>query len=343
AQPGGSSDPAERIADACAQLKGAFSLLVMTPTFIAGVRDPGGMRPLWLGQAESGAYGFSSETPAFDLTRIKALNEVEPGTVVVASDEPLRVIRYAEPKLAHCIFEHVYFARPDSRLFGDTVLKVRKELGAALAREHPVEADVVISIPDSGNAAAMGYSQESGIPFEQGFIRNHYVGRTFIEPTQAKRVLTTDLKLNVVPWAVEGKRVIVVDDSVVRGTTATRRCRYLREAGATEIHLRVACPPLRHPCFYGIDFQSKGELIAAKHTLEEVAKIMELDSLGYLSVQGMLDSVSGDDDNYCTACWTGDYPIPIPEGLSKQSCLGEIIPEDFPPGGHETTRDEERT
>ncbi len=321
ASPEGARDPITRIAEACRALEGAFSLLFMTPGALVGVRDAQGFRPLWLGRTAEGRWAFSSETPAFDLTRIRPEREVEPGTLVVLEgDGPPREVRWAEAAPAHCVFEHVYFARPDGVIFGDPVHRVRKALGRQLAREHPVAADVVISIPDSGNDAALGYSQESGLPYEHGFIRNHYVGRTFIQPSPQARALATDMKLNVVRTAVEGRRVVVVDDSVVRGTTARRRCAFLREAGAREVHLRVSCPPLRHPCFYGIDFQSKGELVAAEHGLPEIARQLEVDSIGYLSVEGMLAALSRPPSSYCTACWTGRYPVPIPDGMSKKSC-----------------------
>lgn len=321
ARPGGSSDPAERMAEACRELQGAFSLVVMTPRMLVGVRDPQGFRPLWLGRTAEGKYAFSSETPAFDLTKITPVKEVAPGTLVVVDDAGLREVPFADPRPAHCVFEHVYFSRPDGVIYGDAVQEVRKALGRQLAREHPAQGDIVIAIPDSGNAAAMGYSLESGIPLEHGFIRNHYVGRTFIQPSAAARTLSADLKLNVVRSAVQGKRVVVVDDSVVRGTTARRRCHYLREAGAREVHLRVSCPPIKSPCFYGVDFQSKGELMAATHTIEEMARAMEVDSLGYLSVEGMLSCVSGAPSSYCTACWTGDYPVAIEDGdFGKKSC-----------------------
>jgi amidophosphoribosyltransferase len=320
ARPGGPADPVERMAQACREIEGAYSLLVMTPRALVGIRDPQGFRPLWLGQNAEGKYGFASETPAFDLTKFRPLYEVPPGTLVEITDAGVRQVRFAEPKLAHCVFEHVYFSRPDGVIFGDAVQTVRKALGRVLAREKPADADIVIAIPDSGNAAAQGYSLESGIPLEHGFIRNHYIGRTFIQPSAAARAMSADLKLNVVRSVVEGKRVIVVDDSVVRGTTARRRCHYLREAGATEVHLRVSCPPIKSPCFYGVDFQSKGELIAAEHSIEEMARLMEVDSLGYLTVEGMLSVLSNPASAYCTACWTGNYPVPIEEGTSKKSC-----------------------
>lgn len=324
-EPGTEHDAIARIGAACAQLEGAFSLLMLTPDALIGVRDPHGLRPLWLGKTPEGAWGFASETPAFDLTHVDPVREVEPGTLVVIDKDGVRDMCFAAPTPAHCVFEHVYFARPDGELFGDPVGRVRKELGRVLARENPVPADVVISIPDSGNEAAMGYSEESGIPYELGFIRNHYVGRTFIQPDQAQRSLHADLKLNVVKWVVAGKRVVVVDDSVVRGTTARRRCAYLREAGATEVHLRISCPPIRNPCFYGVDFQSKGELLAAGCDLEEIRDALKVDSVGFLSVEGMLSTLSRPPDQYCTACWTGDYPVPIPDDISKQAC-GEGLP-----------------
>jgi len=321
----GSSDPLERVLAMCRQLEGAFSLLILTPKAMFAVRDPQGFRPLWLGRGEKGAVAFSSETPAFDLTRIEHVRELEPGTVTMVSKAGTSEHRFADPSPAHCVFEHVYFARPDGTLYGDPVWRARKAMGRALAREHPIEADVVVAIPDSGNAAAMGYSEESGIQLEQGFIRNHYVGRTFIQPDPSERSLHADLKLNVVRWAVEGKRVVVIDDSVVRGTTARRRCAYLRAAGAREVHLRISCPPIRNPCFYGVDFQSKGELLAADHSLEEIREKLGVDSVGYLSVEGMLGVLSRPPESYCTACWTGSYPVEIPAGMSKKSC-GEMLP-----------------
>jgi amidophosphoribosyltransferase len=327
ASPEGRQDPVDRLAGACRELKGAFSLVIMTPDSLIGIRDPHGFRPLWLGETEAGGYAFTSETPAFDLTHIRPIREVPPGCLVIVDKSGVRDACFAEAaSLSHCIFEHVYFSRPDGEMFGDPVQQVRKALGRQLAREHPVDADVVIAIPDSGNAAALGYSQESGIPIENGFIRNHYVGRTFIEPEQADRSLHADLKLNVVKWVVKGKRVVVIDDSVVRGTTARRRCSYLRDAGATEVHLRVSCPPIQHPCFYGVDFQSKGELLAARYTLDEIPEALSVDTVGFLSVEGMLSCVSKPAENYCTACWTGNYPVPIPSGTDKKSCGESATP-----------------
>lgn len=320
ASPGGPADPIDRIVAACKELAGAYSLLLLTPNALVGVRDPHGFRPLWIGKTQDGKWAMASETPAFDMTGVEPVREVAPGTIVVASEDGLREVRFAEPTPAHCVFEHVYFSRPDGELFGDSVHAVRKALGRALAREHPAKADIVIAIPDSGNAAALGFSQESGIPLEVGFIRNHYIGRTFIQPSAAARATAVDQKLNVVRAAVAGKRVVVVDDSVVRGTTARRRCRFLREAGATEVHLRVSCPPIKNPCFYGVDFQSKGELIANERSTDDMARIIEVESLGFLSVEGMLATLTHPPSSYCTACWTGRYPVAIPEGMSKKSC-----------------------
>ncbi|MGE0707664.1 MAG: amidophosphoribosyltransferase [Planctomycetota bacterium] len=325
AQADGPAGLLERVVRACRQLEGAFSLLILTPGALFAVRDPHGFRPLWQGRTPEGGVAFASETPAFDLTHVRHEHELEPGTVTAVDASGVRTVRYAEARPAHCVFEHVYFARPDGALFGDPVWRVRKALGRQLAAEHPADADVVVAIPDSGNAAAMGYSEASGIQLEQGFIRNHYVGRTFIQPDQADRSLHADLKLNVVRWAVEGKRVVVIDDSVVRGTTARRRCAYLREAGAKEVHLRISCPPIRNPCFYGVDFQSKGELLASQKSTAQIRELLGVDSIGYLSTEGMLSVLCRPASDYCTACWSGDYPVPIPAGMSKKSC-GEMLP-----------------
>jgi len=307
-QPSGLADD-KVLSYTLAPLRGAFSLLMMWPDRMVAVRDPWGLRPLWYGR-RGDAHVFASETAAFDIVGAEAIREVEPGTYMVATEEGVRTVRYAEPeRVAHCMFEHVYFARPDSRMFGDLVQDVRTELGRTLAREHPVEADMVCAIPDSGNAAALGYSLESGIPLGTCFVRNHYIGRTFINPSAQGRVTATDLKLNLIASAAKGKRIVVIDDSIVRGTTAARRIQALREAGAKEIHFRVSCPPILHPCHYGIDFQSKGELIAGRLSIDEIREYLGLDSLGYVSLDGMLRSVSKPPDSYCTACWSGDYPV----------------------------------
>jgi amidophosphoribosyltransferase len=263
------------------RLEGAFSLLLLTTDGIIGARDPRGWRPLWLGDLD-GSPVFASETCALDIVGAKPVRELEPGEVVFVSAEGLRSARISEAPAAHCIFEHVYFARPDSIVFGDSVHEVRKSLGRELAREQPAEADVVVPIPDSGNAAALGFSEQSGIPFDHGFVRSHYVGRTFIKPSQAERQEGVSMKLAVVRRAVEGKRVVVVDDSIVRGNTARSRVRLLKRAGAREVHLRISCPPIRHPCFFGIDFPTGEELIANTHDLPGMRRELEATSLGYL-------------------------------------------------------------
>ncbi len=308
----------EHLFESLRRLEGAFSFLVLLPEGLVGARDRHGFRPLWLGKRD-GAWAFASETAGFDVSRVESVREVEPGeAVILGNDGSMRSVRWAEATPKHCFFEHVYFARPDSRLFGDGVHEVRKRLGAQLAREHAVEADVVIPIPESGNSAALGYSMESGIPLDYGFVKNHYVGRSFIEPGEARRERTLEVKLNVVRDVVRGKRVIVVDDSVIRGSTAKRRVRMLREAGVKEVHLRISCPPHRHPCYYGIDFQHRGELIAAQYDdVADIAKLLDLDSMGYLSTDGMLGCATGPKDRFCTACWTGDYPIAVQDGLDK--------------------------
>ncbi len=299
------------------RVKGAYSLVMLNQHGMMGVRDPYGFRPLVLGEVD-GAYILASESCALDLIGAKYLREVEPGELVLINDEGLKSFfpNGKRRKVSQCVFEHIYFARPDSLVFGRLVHEVRKELGKQLAREHPVEADMVIPVPDSGLSAAIGYSQESGIPLEWGFIRNHYVGRTFIQPHQRYRDLGVRIKLNIMPEVVRGKRVIVVDDSIVRGTTSRRRVRAIRNAGAKEVHLRISCPPHRWPCFYGIDFPSREELIANKMDHQAVEEFLNVDSLGYLSLEGMLRAI-GNGGRFCTACFSGKYPIPIKENLEK--------------------------
>ncbi|OIO39138.1 MAG: amidophosphoribosyltransferase [Candidatus Omnitrophica bacterium CG1_02_49_10] len=308
----------EGLKGALKRLEGAYSLVLMWEDELVGVRDPYGFRPLSIGKIRN-AYVLASETCAFDLIGAKFVREVAPGEIVIINKNGLKSIKpFPEPKRkAYCIFEHVYFARPDSLVFGENVHNVRKRLGKQLAIEHPVEADIVIPIPDSGNSAAIGYSSESGIPQERGMIRNHYVGRTFIQPHQFIRDLAVKIKLNSVGDALKGKRIVVVDDSIVRGTTSKMRMRSIRESGAKEIHLRVSGPPHKHPCFYGIDFPSKDELIASKRSVEEIRKFLGVDSIGYLSLEGLLGAVSFDKKNYCTACYSGDYPVRFDENVSK--------------------------
>jgi amidophosphoribosyltransferase len=300
--------------EALLQLEGAFSLVFLAHDQVIVARDPHGFRPLAIGQLElSGgrhAYVFASETCAFDLIDAVYMGDVEPGEMVIVGPKGLHRERWAPraARKAQCVFEHVYFARPDSIVFGRSVQESREEMGRMLAREYPVPADLVVPVPDSGVPAALGYSKESGIPFGHALIRNHYVGRTFIEPSQAIRDFGVKLKLNPIRRMLEGKRVVLVDDSLVRGTTSRKLVRMVRSAGATEVHLRISCPPTVSPCFYGVDTPSKKELIAANHTLDEVCRFVHADSLGYLSLEALGQSVHDPGGNYCYACYTGQYP-----------------------------------
>ncbi|MGI8990624.1 MAG: amidophosphoribosyltransferase [Bryobacteraceae bacterium] len=302
--------------DAMLQLEGAFSLVFLAEDRIIVARDPQGFRPLAMGQMEmSGGkvcYAFASETCAFDLIDAVYLNDVQPGEMVIVGPEGVTRERYApERPISQCVFEHVYFARPDSLVFGRPVQESRENLGRRLAREAPADADIVVPVPDSGVAAALGYSAESGLPFRHALIRNHYVGRTFIEPSQAIRDFGVKLKLNPVRHLLEGKRVILVDDSIVRGTTSRKLVRMIRKAGATEVHLRISCPPTISPCFYGVDTPTKNELIAANNTVDEIRKFVEADTLGYLSIGGLRKAVKDDKHEFCYACYTGDYPTEL--------------------------------
>jgi amidophosphoribosyltransferase len=307
----------DHVARCLAQLEGAFSFLLMTKRQLIAARDRHGFRPLSLGWLD-GAPVLASETCAFDLLGARYERDIEMGEVVTIDERGVRSERFCPPEEvapAHCVFEHIYFARPDSRVFGETSQLVRTRLGEVLAREHPAEADVVIALPDSGSPAALGFAHASGIPFEFGFIRNHYVGRTFIQPRS--RSFAVRVKLNVIADIVRGKRVVVVDDSIVRGTTSRTRLGMLREAGAKEIHLRISAPPIRHPCYYGIDFPTRGELVAAGRSVEEICDFIGVDSLGYISVEGLLSAVSGEPAHYCTACFSGCYPCPVEEEVDK--------------------------
>jgi amidophosphoribosyltransferase len=300
------------------QIKGAFTLVFLTERALIGCRDPNGFRPLCIGRLNK-SYVLASETCALDIIGAKLLREVEPGEIVIINEGGLRSIKPFKDvttRTSHCFFEHVYFARPDSRIFGEGVQAVRMALGRQLAREHPVEADVVMPIPDSGNFAALGFSLEAKIPFVMGMTRNHYVGRTFIQPAQEIRDLKVRVKFNPIRDLVRGKRLVVIDDSLVRGTTTRARVKSLREAGAKSIHLRISCPPTKHSCFYGIDFPTRKELVANRFSVDEIRKFIGADSLGYLSVDGMMKAVS-QPGRYCTACWTGDYPIPFGEEGDK--------------------------
>lgn len=311
----------ERLMGALSKLKGAYSLLVMTNKKLIAIRDPWGFRPLCMGELD-GSPVFASETCAFDLIGAKYIRDVEPGEVVLIENgqiESFRIPGSDGARKSQCIFEFVYFARPDSKIFGRSVYQVRKEFGKLLARENPVDADIVIPVPDSGVVPALGYSQESGIPFEMGLIRNHYVGRTFIKPQQKMRDIGVKVKLNPVPELLQGRRVVVVDDSIVRGTTSRKIVRMLREAGAKEVHMRISSPPTKWPCYFGIDTPTRDQLIASSHSVEEICKYIEADSLGYLSLDGMVKAAGGDEAGYCTACFNGDYPINVPERIVEQA------------------------
>jgi amidophosphoribosyltransferase len=306
----------EAMADALRRVEGAFSLVMISPDRIFAARDPRGFRPLAMGRipAASGdkqdTIVFASETCAFDLIGANYERDVKPGELVVVGPEGITSRFYSTPLAqSSCIFEHVYFSRPDSRVFGRPVQESREELGRQLAREAPIEADVVVPVPDSGVTAAVGYAAESGIPFRFALIRNHYVGRTFIEPSQSVRDFGVKLKLNPVRSLLEGKRVVLIDDSIVRGTTSRKIVRMIRNAGATEVHMRISCPPTISPCFYGVDTPSKKQLIAANKTIEEIREFMGADSLAYLSLDGMKAACGdGEKTTYCTACYTGKYP-----------------------------------
>lgn len=313
-----------RVMDALNQVRGAFSLVLMTDNGLIAVRDPHGLRPLCLGRVR-GSWVVASETCAFDLLDAEYIREIEPGELVVLSDQGIDSHRpFPKVDPAMCVFEYVYFARPDSRIYGaNAVYSTRKALGRRLAKESWVEADIVIPVPDSGVPAALGYSEGGGIPFETGLIRNHYVGRTFIEPEQSIRHFGVKVKLNAVPEVLAGKRVVVVDDSLVRGTTSRKIVKMLRNAGAKEVHMRISSPPIVAPCFYGIDTPTKKELIASNHSTEEIRKYITADSLAYLSLDGMLQSSPGAPAQYCNACFTEKYPIAFTRAEEMQLGLFE--------------------
>ena len=315
-------DLLEALGETLSQVKGAFSLLLLTEDALIAVRDPNGFRPLNVGKV-NGSYVFASETCAFDLIGATYLREVQPGEIVLirggaaqarqgaaVTDGELKSVKMLPaPRLAKCVFEHVYFSRPDSIVFGRAVQTSRDLMGHILAQESPVDADVIVPIPDSGVTAAIGYSQQSGIPFAFGLIRNHYVGRTFIEPKTTIRNFGVKVKLNPVKQLLAGKRVVLIDDSIVRGTTSRKIVKMVRAAGAKEVHMRISCPPTLSPCFYGIDTPTKKELIASSHTVEEICKYIEADSLAYLSLRGLMRAVGDKGNEFCTACYTGQYPI----------------------------------
>jgi amidophosphoribosyltransferase len=299
------------IADALNQVEGAYSLVILTRDELFAIRDPRGFRPLNLGRLGD-TWVVASETCAFDLIDAQYLREVEPGEMVRISRSGVESIRFAPEKPAqYCIFEHVYFSRPDSIVFGRSVNQSRERLGRLLAREHPADADIVVPVPDSGVPAAIGYANESGIPFRMGLIRNHYVGRTFIEPEQSIRDFGVKLKLNPVRSMLEGRRVVLVDDSIVRGTTSRKIVRLVREAGASEVHVRISCPPTVSPCYYGVDTPRRDELIAARQSVEQIQRYLEADSLGYLSLESLRAAVEDREGKFCTSCYTGSYPTEL--------------------------------
>jgi amidophosphoribosyltransferase len=302
----------DAIIESVSQIRGAFSIVMLTKDKLIAVRDPHGFRPLAVGRLGD-ATVVCSETCALDLIGATYIRDVEPGEVLVISESGMRSYKpFAEASPAHCIFEHVYFARPDSYVFGQSVNEVRTELGRGLAREAAVDADVVVPIPDSGVCAALGYAEESGVPFKMGLIRNHYVGRTFINPQQAIRHFKVKVKLNPVKSILEGKRVLLIDDSIIRGTTSQKIVRMIRAAGASEVHMRISCPPTISPCYYGIDTPRRSELIASAKSVEDIREFLNADSLSYLSLEGMLSSVGLRARSYCTSCFTGKYPVEIP-------------------------------
>ena len=308
------------LVDTIRKIEGAYSLVIMTEKELIGVRDPYGFRPLSIGRIGE-AWVLASETCALDLIHAKFVRDVQPGEIVVINDQGLSSVQAfsEQQRRAFCIFEYVYFARPDSTIANRSVYKVRVEMGKELAREFPIHADIVVPVPDSGNCAALGYSLESGIPFEMAFVRNHYVGRSFLQPSQLIRDFDVRVKLNLIQELVKGKRVIVVDDSIVRGTTCKARVNNLKEAGAKEVHVLVSCPPHMHPCVYGIDFPDRSKLMAANYSLEEIRKYLSADSLHYLSQEGMVRATGLPATSFCMACYDGNYPVPFEPGVDKHA------------------------
>ncbi len=306
----------EKIRDALNIVSGAYSMVLMTEKQLIAVRDPHGFRPLCVGKLGD-CYVFASESCAFDLIEAEYIRDVNPGEIIVIDEDGLHSYEgKSHPK--YCIFEYVYFSRPDSRVFGEFVDKTRRQLGKNLADEADVDADIVISVPDSSNTTALGYASRSGKKFEIGLIRNHYVGRTFINPRQSQRDFGVKIKFNAVGGVLKDKKVIVVDDSIVRGTTLKKLTRLIRDAGAKEIHVRISSPPIKHPCYYGLDFPSTGELIAGKMNVDEIKEYLGVDSLHYLSTENMLGATNKDPSDFCSACFTGDYPIEVNEKQDKE-------------------------
>jgi amidophosphoribosyltransferase len=314
----------ESIVAALSQVKGSYSLVFLTADQVVAARDPYGFRPLSLGQL-NGSWVVASETCALDLVEADYQREVQPGEIVVLDANGLHSHKPFPPAPPRfCIFEYVYFARPDSLVFGQSVYLVRKRLGAALAREHPLSADLVMPFPDSGTYAALGYHAATGIPFEMGVIRNHYVGRTFIQPSQSMRDFSVRIKLNPVRDILKGQRVVVIEDSIIRGTTTRSRVKSLRETGAKEVSMLVSCPPHRFPCYYGIDFSSKGELIASQQEIDQIRQFLGLDYLGYLSLEGLVGATQLNHSDFCLACFSGAYPVPLESDFSK-TCFEDDV------------------
>lgn len=304
------ADAGERLAAALQQTRGAYSLLAMTETRLIGVRDPLGFRPLVLGRLENGGYVLASETCALDLIGAEFVRDVEPGEMVIISQAGIESRRpFLPTRRRMCVFEYIYFARPDSNLDGINVYTARKRIGRELAKLYPVDADIVVPVPDSGVAAAMGYAEATGIPFELGLIRNHYVGRTFIQPAQSVRDFGVKVKLNAMPSVLKGKRVILVDDSIVRGTTSAKIVSVVRDAGAREVHFLVSSPPTTGPCYYGINTPDRSHLVAAQHTVEQIRNMINADTLGYLTLEALYRAMGGRETGYCDACFSGDYPL----------------------------------
>jgi amidophosphoribosyltransferase len=312
----------EKSIEALSQVRGAYSIVLLTENGLIAARDPHGFRPLCLGKL-NGSFVVASETCALDLVQADYLSDIQPGEVVLIDKDGLHSERpFAKVKPSFCIFEYIYFARPDSNIFGENVYLVRKKLGARLAEESPADVDLVMPIPDSGNYAALGFAQRLGLPFEMGMIRNHYVGRTFIQPSQRVRDFGVRIKLNPVRDLLRGKRVAVIEDSIVRGTTSKTRIRALRDAGVKEVHMRVSCPPHRFPCHYGIDFPTREELIGSSRSVEEIRKYIGLDTLSYLSVEGMVGAMPQSSDSFCLACYSGKYPVSISSKTGKLALEG---------------------
>lgn len=306
------------LVDAVRRIEGAFSFVIMTEHELIGIRDPFGFRPLSIGKVGD-SWVLASETCAFDLIHAEFVRDVEPGEIVIIDKQGLRSIQAfpEHTRRAFCIFEYIYFARPDSTIANRNVYKVRVEMGRQLARENPIDADLVVPVPDSGNSAALGYSLEAGIPFEMAFVRNHYVGRSFLQPTELIRDFNVRVKLNLISDLVKDKRVVIVDDSIVRGTTSKARVNNLKEAGAKEVHMLVSCPPHMNPCVYGIDFPDRSKLMAANHSIESIRSYLDADSLAYLTFDGLIKATGYSRDSFCMACFDGNYPVPYDPQLTK--------------------------